>query len=261
MKFEFPECVYPAYKGTFTDPLAAAQTNQLTCQGRAVAFRDCQTRQAVTATYLSDGVVVASSTAARIPETKCEITVPECIYPAYQGTFKDVYSLANSNSATCMARAAPFQNYCNTFKPVTAQYFEDGVVTAKFTSPEVKPASGKLGLIGSHQHLLRRSSISANAGFATIYSLTIPAKAGQILRIQSQVESTNNENYNVTMCARVLVDGVVVSATPCENNHLKGAHHLPMWVDATHTVSYDHSSVVTVQLSAARGDASPSDHR
>jgi len=118
---------------------------------------------------------------------------------------------------------------------------------------------GKMGLIDIHQSTsLLISSIQSNTDFYNAYSKTISVKKGQVLRIHGQAEATNENALNIQICSRLVVDGVVVSPTPCENANVSTNHHQPGWVDASVTITSDHQATVSLQVSAAREGSSPS---
>jgi hypothetical protein len=103
-----------------------------------------------------------------------------------------------------------------------------------------------------------RSSLTANQGFVTIYQQTRTVQSKDILRLHGQIEITNDYIAPVAANIRLLVNGALVSTTPAQNCISTGAHHMPLWADASYTVPAGTTSAkIELQLAASRSDASP----
>jgi hypothetical protein len=101
-------------------------------------------------------------------------------------------------------------------------------------------------------------AVTANAGFATVYAVGVPVKAGDHLRVRGQVEMTNDYGAPVQGQIRLLVGGVPVGSTSGQNCVSGGAHHMPLWADSVTTGFSDGNVLVEAQYAAGRSDASPS---
>lgn len=101
------------------------------------------------------------------------------------------------------------------------------------------------------------SSMTANAGYQTVYAHPVSVLTGDILRVRGQVEMTNDYAQPVRGHIRLLADGNVIGVESSQNAISSGAHHMPLWMDGVVSAAEDHTSTVEVQYRAARSGASP----
>ena len=115
--------------------------------------------------------------------------------------------------------------------------------------------------------------ITTNSGFLSIYSLSIAAQPGDLLRIRCQVEMTNDtfpfEPDQVTTTIRghirLMADGNNVGNLARQNNvadpldaeldhHM---HHMPLWADAFVHVDHSGQTLIEAQYATSRSGLSP----
>jgi hypothetical protein len=99
---------------------------------------------------------------------------------------------------------------------------------------------------------------TANAGYVTVYKLSVPVEAGDRLRARAQVEITNDYSEPVRANVRLLADGKPVGSSSSQNCVSQGSHHMPLWADAIVSAASAGTIQVEAQLAASRSDASPS---
>lgn len=117
-----------------------------------------------------------------------------------------------------------------------------------------------VGLLDAYESVEPRiASLAANAGFATVHAIDVDAEADDVLRIFGQIEVTSDFARPVNITLRARVDGaIVVGNMPTENAVVTGSHHVPLWVDAVYRPATKDRRRITLEVAAARSDATPS---
>jgi hypothetical protein len=101
------------------------------------------------------------------------------------------------------------------------------------------------------------ASITANAGFSTVYETSLDVQPGDVLRITGQVEITNDYQDPVRGLLQLFVDGAAVSPPSSQNDIVSGGHHMPLWADARWAASQAQTVAIQARYAASRSDASP----
>lgn len=116
-----------------------------------------------------------------------------------------------------------------------------------------------------------RQTITANAGFQTIYALKAQTQPGDILRIRGQVEMTNDtppypggSTETVRGEIRLCVNGTPVGLSAAQHNvsfpqdpNAHHMHHMPLWADAVYTATKPGESLIEVQYAVSKQGSNP----
>ncbi len=114
------------------------------------------------------------------------------------------------------------------------------------------------------------ADIVSNTGFHTIYSLEVDVQPGDVLRVRSQVEMSNDDLDAGSGCTlvrghtKLLVNGRDVGTVARQNNvcdpvypYAHHMHHMPLWADAAVEMSTQGKILVEAQYATSRSGASP----
>lgn len=100
----------------------------------------------------------------------------------------------------------------------------------------------------------RATVLATNGGWQPIYSQTIEAGQGDLLRLIGQTQLTLDSAPRVGQQLRLTVNGQPVGGQSIEINTTPGSHHLPMQVQALYSAASDGSLEVTLEGSSFHSD-------
>lgn len=120
------------------------------------------------------------------------------------------------------------------------------------------PLAGAALLAVTESHTALRSFITANAGFAPVFQLTVQVAPGDILRVRSQIEVTNDQGLPVGATSMLTATGGLIQSSIASKNVVQAEnHHLPLCADGVLTVSAGGSVLLSAVIAASRSDTSP----